>query len=211
LTNTQIDNALNFLAAFPDQFRAPATRSSSCRRSIGTSTTRTRFTVSYNRLRWDSPAGVQTQATNTRAIDNFGDDFVEIDALNAKTGFDAHADAAERVSLSSGAATTSFSSASRRSPASRPTPSVAGRRRQFSSAPRLSHSVCPSFSSALRSRMSALAVCRHDHDDAGNHTFKFGGDINFVKDIINNLRFSVVSSTTRARQPESARLHRRLR
>ena len=24
---------------------------------------------------------------------------------------------------------------------------------------------------------------------AGNHTFKFGGDINFVKDIINNLRF----------------------
>src|ERR1044072_8091869 len=25
---------------------------------------------------------------------------------------------------------------------------------------------------------------------AGNHTWKFGGDINFVKDIINNLRFS---------------------
>ncbi len=24
---------------------------------------------------------------------------------------------------------------------------------------------------------------------SGNHTFKFGGDINFVKDIINNLRF----------------------
>jgi hypothetical protein len=33
---------------------------------------------------------------------------------------------------------------------------------------------------------------------AGNHTWKFGGDINFVKDIINNLRFSVVSSTTPA-------------
>ena len=27
---------------------------------------------------------MQTQATNTRAIDNFGDDFVEIDALNVK-------------------------------------------------------------------------------------------------------------------------------
>ena len=33
---------------------------------------------------------------------------------------------------------------------------------------------------------------------AGNHTWKFGGDINFVKDIINNLRFSVVNSTTPA-------------
>ena len=42
------------------------------------------MTVSYNRLRWESPAGVQTQATNTRAIDNFGDDFVEIDAVNVK-------------------------------------------------------------------------------------------------------------------------------
>jgi hypothetical protein len=35
--------------------------------------------VTYNRLRWDSPNGIQTQATNTRAIDNFGDDLVDID------------------------------------------------------------------------------------------------------------------------------------
>ena len=35
--------------------------------------------MTYNRLRWDSPNGIQTQATNTRAIDNFGDDIVAID------------------------------------------------------------------------------------------------------------------------------------
>jgi Carboxypeptidase regulatory-like domain len=33
----------------------------------------------YHRLRWDSPGGVQTQATNTYAIDSFGTDFVKLD------------------------------------------------------------------------------------------------------------------------------------
>src|SRR5262249_39400544 len=42
------------------------------------------FTATYNRLRWDSPAGIQTQATNTRAIDNFGNDFVDVDMLNLR-------------------------------------------------------------------------------------------------------------------------------
>ncbi len=33
----------------------------------------------FHRLRWDSPGGVQTQATNTYAIDSFGTDFVKLD------------------------------------------------------------------------------------------------------------------------------------
>jgi hypothetical protein len=33
----------------------------------------------YHRVRWDSPGGVQTQATNTYAIDTFGTDFVKVD------------------------------------------------------------------------------------------------------------------------------------
>jgi len=33
----------------------------------------------YHRLRWDSPGGVQTQATNTYGIDTFGTDFVKLD------------------------------------------------------------------------------------------------------------------------------------
>lgn len=42
------------------------------------------FTISYNRLRWESINGIQTQATNTRGRTNFGDDFVEVDSLNAR-------------------------------------------------------------------------------------------------------------------------------
>lgn len=37
------------------------------------------FTFSYNRLRWDSPAGIQTQPTNTLGRRSFGDDFVNND------------------------------------------------------------------------------------------------------------------------------------
>lgn len=35
--------------------------------------------VLYHRLRWDSPGGVQTQATNQYSIDTFGNDFVKLD------------------------------------------------------------------------------------------------------------------------------------
>jgi Carboxypeptidase regulatory-like domain len=42
------------------------------------------FTVSYNRMRWESPAGLQTQATNFNARRSFGDDFVSVDTLNAR-------------------------------------------------------------------------------------------------------------------------------
>ena len=38
----------------------------------------------YHRLRWDSPGGVQTQATNNYAIDTFGTDYVKLDYGLAK-------------------------------------------------------------------------------------------------------------------------------
>ncbi|MCI0349020.1 MAG: carboxypeptidase regulatory-like domain-containing protein [Acidobacteriales bacterium] len=41
-------------------------------------------TVSYNRLRWNSPAGVQTQPFVSRGIASFGDDFVKVDALSSR-------------------------------------------------------------------------------------------------------------------------------
>src|ERR1019366_9122239 len=37
------------------------------------------LSVLLHRLRWDSPGGVQTQATNNYAIDSFGTDFVKLD------------------------------------------------------------------------------------------------------------------------------------
>lgn len=37
------------------------------------------LSVLFHRLRWDSPGGVQTQATNNYAIDTFGNDYVKLD------------------------------------------------------------------------------------------------------------------------------------
>ena len=42
------------------------------------------FSVVYNRMRWASPAGVQTAATVTRGTTAWGDDFVYLDSLNAR-------------------------------------------------------------------------------------------------------------------------------
>jgi hypothetical protein len=42
------------------------------------------FTISYNRMRWDSLNGVQTQPTVTRGIASFGDDLVSVDTVNAR-------------------------------------------------------------------------------------------------------------------------------
>ncbi len=38
----------------------------------------------YHRLRWDSPGGVQTSATNDYGVDTWGNDFVKLDYGVAK-------------------------------------------------------------------------------------------------------------------------------
>ncbi|HYX30219.1 MAG TPA: carboxypeptidase-like regulatory domain-containing protein, partial [Pyrinomonadaceae bacterium] len=42
------------------------------------------LTVTYNRFRWASPNGIQTQPTNTNGRATFGDDFVNDDSVNVR-------------------------------------------------------------------------------------------------------------------------------
>src|SRR5690606_27990501 len=42
------------------------------------------FSISYNRMRWDSPNGVQTSPVVERARSNWGDDYVSVDSVNAR-------------------------------------------------------------------------------------------------------------------------------
>ncbi len=42
------------------------------------------FSISYNRMRWESPNGVQTAPVVTRGRSNWGDDFVSIDSVNGR-------------------------------------------------------------------------------------------------------------------------------
>jgi hypothetical protein len=42
------------------------------------------ITLSYNRLRWNSPFGIQTSSVVSRGVDSFGDDFVKGEAAQAR-------------------------------------------------------------------------------------------------------------------------------
>src|SRR6201988_4226460 len=146
------------------------------------------LTVTYNRLRWDSPNGIQTQATNTRARDNFGDDFVDIDWLTVRLNSTITPTLLNEFRFQWGRdKETQFSQPPQ---AGEPTHSVCGRSPQTFLQNGLTFGIPEflervAFPDERRWQFADTVTMSH-----GNHTVKFGGDINFVKDIINNLRFS---------------------
>ena len=143
------------------------------------------FTVTYNRLRAESPAGVQSQAVVNRGIASFGDDFVNVDSLNLR--------------LSSTLSPTLLNEARFQY----------GRDNEF----QLSQEPAPGEpTTGLNGRPPSVAITnvitfgkpnfleRRAFPDekrwqfadtvtlsAGNHTIKWGGDVNHVKDVNDNL------------------------
>ena len=146
------------------------------------------FTATYNWLKWDSPAGIQTQATNTRARDNFGDDFVRARFLNLRLASTFSSKLVNEARFQYGQ---DFEYEFSQPPlAGEPTNSVGGRSPQTF--------INNAFTFGIPEFLERTAFPderRTQFADTltyttGNHTLKFGGDINHVKDIINNLRFS---------------------
>jgi len=187
LTNAQVDNALNFL----NSISGPVNRRGDQRLILPKIdwhiTDNHTLTATYNQLRWDSPAGVQTQATNTRAIDNFGDDFVEIDSLNLRLSSTLSPMLLNEARFQYGR---DFEYQFSQPPAAgEPTTSVGGRSPQTF--------ITNGFSFGIPEFLDRVAFPderRVQFADTvtfttGSHTLKWGGDINFVKDILNNLRF----------------------
>ncbi len=84
LTNAQIDSALNFLNSMTGETPRRGDQRLFLPKIDWQINSNNQFTATYNRLRWKSPAGVQTGATVTRDRAGFGDDFVEIDSLNLR-------------------------------------------------------------------------------------------------------------------------------
>ncbi|MBX7170255.1 MAG: TonB-dependent receptor [Pyrinomonadaceae bacterium] len=145
--------------------------------------------VSYNRLRWDSPAGIQTQAVNTFARRSFGDDFVDVDSVNARltstlsqnmlneARFQYGRDFEYEFSQEPlpGEPTTATTSQGARPPQITLTNGL-----QFGTANFLERAKYPD---ERRIQFAdSLTWTR------GNHTFKFGGDFNHVTDDLDNLR-----------------------
>ena len=146
------------------------------------------LTATYNDLKWDSPAGIQTQATNTRAKDNFGDDFVRARFLNIRLASTLRSTLLNEFRFQWGR---DFEYEFSQAPLpGEPNTSVGGRSPQTFLTNGFSFGIPeflerPAFPDERRKQFADTLTWTK-----GNHTVKAGGDINFVKDIINNLRFS---------------------
>jgi hypothetical protein len=84
LTQTQTNNTLGFLRSLTGEVPRKGDQTLFLPKIDWNINDRNTFSISYNRLRWDSPNGVQTQPTNTRGRASFGDDLVSVDSINAR-------------------------------------------------------------------------------------------------------------------------------
>ncbi len=142
------------------------------------------FTATYNRLRWNSPAGVQTGATVTRDRAGFGDDFVEIDSLNLRLASTLSNQLINEFRFQ-------WADELNSQFAQDPLPGQPTTANGFSPQVALTNGITFGKSTSL-DRVALPDERRLQFADSltyttGNHTFKFGTDINWVRDIDDNL------------------------
>lgn len=147
-------------------------------------TSNNQFTASYNRLRWASPAGVQTGATVTRDRAGFGDDFVESDSLNMRLSSTLSATVINEFRFQ-------FSDELNSQFAQPPLPGQPTTANGFSPQVALTNGLTFGKATSL-DRVALPDERRFQFADSltvssGSHTFKFGVDINRVRDIDDNL------------------------
>lgn len=153
------------------------------------------FTATYNRLRWDSPSGIQTQPTNTIGRTSFGDDFVDDDSINLRlaSNFSANMINEMRYQWSRDFeyenSTTPLPGEPLTSPAY-PGTIAAGTRGpdvfitggiEFGVPTFLER---PKYPDERRNQFFDMITL-----SKGQHTLKFGGDFNHVTEVADNLRF----------------------
>lgn len=191
LTTTQIDNALGFINSLTGETPRKGDQTLYLPKIDWVINNQNSLAVSYNRMRWKSPNGVQTQAVNTRGRASFGDDFVEVDSLNARLQSNISANFLNEARFQYG----------RDFEYQLSTPPLPGEPATSSTviggvrAPNVFLTNGLEFGTpTFLERPSYPDEKRWQFADtmtyiAGRHTFKFGFDINRVTDSISNLRF----------------------
>lgn len=187
LTNTQIDSTLTFLNTLTGEVPRRGDNRIFLPKIEWHINSTNVFSATYNHLNWNSPAGIQTQATNTRARDNFGDDFVRARFLNLRLSSTI---SSNLINEARGQYGQDFEYQFSNPPLpGEPTNSIGGRSPQTFITNGLSFGIPeflerPAFPDERRTQFADTMTYT-----TGNHTLKFGGDVNHVEDIINNLRF----------------------
>ena len=184
LTNDQIDTSLNFINSLTGVVPRRGDQKLFLPKVDWNLNSKNTLTATYNRLRWDSPAGVQTAATVTRDRAGFGDDFVEADSLNMRlTSTISNRLLNEGRFLFSDELNSQF--------AQDPLPGEPTTANGNSPQVTLTNGITFGKSTSLdrvalpdERRFQFADTMTYNH---GNHTFKWGTDISHVRDIDDNL------------------------
>ena len=197
ITTTQLNNTLSFINSLTGETPRKGDQTLYLPKidwNINKSNT---FSISYNRLRWKSPNGIQTQAVNTRGRSSFGDDFVVVDSVNARVNSSITSNLLNEARYQYGKDfETQFSTPPLPGEPATSRTAIGGVR-----APEVVLTNALSFGTPnFLERPSYPDERRNQYADTltwihGRHTFKMGGDVNFVKDTIANLRFEAGSYT----------------
>lgn len=186
ITDARIDSALGFLAGLT----GPVPRTQDQRIFFpkidwvinGSNT----FTASYNRMRSQSPSGIETQPTTVKGISTFGDDFVQTDSFNlrltstiAPTILNEARFQYGRDNLFAFSEDPSTGEAILATSNGRP-PQIGVNGFTFGKQDFLERFANPD--EKRWQYADTMTVSR------GRHTFKFGGDVNRVNDLLDNLR-----------------------
>lgn len=152
------------------------------------------FTASYNRLKWESPAGIQTQPTNTLGSRSFGDDFVNADSLNLRLASTFGANLVNELRYQWGRDNEFEFSQPPNSGEPLTSPAYPGVTSSGTRSPDVFITGGIEFGTpTFLERTKFPFETRNQIADtvtltAGNHTIKWGGDFNDVKDVQDNLR-----------------------
>ena len=185
LTDAQVDSTLGFLNSLTGTVPRRGDQKIFFPKVDWNITGNNTLTVSYNRVRWASPAGIQTQATNIRGRASFGDDFVKIDALNIRLASTLSPTLINEARFQ-WARDNEFQNSQPPLPGE-PTTGLGGRSPdvfltngiEFGKPTFLERAAFPDEKRWQFADTITLT--------AGNHTLKWGGDINYVKDLQSNL------------------------
>jgi len=184
LTSTQIDSALSFINDQTGEVPRRGNQRIFLPKIDWQLNSKHLFSATYNRLRWNSPAGVQTGATVTRDRAGFGDDFVEIDSLNLRLTSTLSSRIINEFRFQwADELDTQF--------AQPPLPGQPTTANGFSPQVTLTNGITFGKSTSL-DRNALPDERRFQFADSvsvnvGNHAFKFGNDINRVRDVDDNL------------------------
>lgn len=185
VTQAQINDGINFLQSITGVVPRRADQTLILPKIDWIINSRNTFSAVYNRLRADSPAGVQTQPVVSRGIASFGDDKVTLDTLNLRLNSNISASTLNEARFqysrdleqqfgqqpAPGEPTTAngFS----------PQVSIGGGGISFGKPNFLDRTAYPD---ERRTQFAdTVTIVR------GRHNIKFGGDFNYVSDVLDNL------------------------